>query len=245
MKEIEQSDFTKTKHKKSVVLTVLRVVALGILLSIVLTVASFTLSYLTSPSLYFIGHASIKLRTSHGKVIYIDPYYPTKFSYMEPADYILVTHDHSDHNNVSLCKLKEGGKIITYKEALQGGKCQFFDFGDIKIEVVPGDGRGDHTISNSVGYIVYFDGVSVYHAGDSDFTPYKYALINKGIVYALYSVNGRYTMDYEEATNMANTIGARYNIPIHGDGDKFPAQRNSFHADGSLKLFSGQVVFIE
>ncbi|MDD6038653.1 MAG: MBL fold metallo-hydrolase, partial [bacterium] len=51
----------------------------------------------------FIGHASVKIKTTTGKVIYIDPYFPTKFSYREPADFILVTHGHSDHNNMSLC----------------------------------------------------------------------------------------------------------------------------------------------
>ena len=51
----------------------------------------------------FIGHASVKIKTTTGEVIYIDPYFPTD-SYKEPADVILVTHGHSDHNRVDLCE---------------------------------------------------------------------------------------------------------------------------------------------
>ena len=200
--------------------------------------------YLTTPSLVFIGHASVKLKTSGGKVIYIDPFYPTKFNYIEPADYILITHSHSDHNVPSLCAKKDDCRVITWKEALVDGKYQVFDDGEVTIEAVPGDGRGIHNASSNVGYIVSFDGTSVYHSADCDFTENKYPLRDKNIGYALYTVNDVYTMGPGEATEMADYIGARVNIPIHGDSRRYPDQRRQFAADGYFKAYINQIFFL-
>ena len=84
------------------------------------------------PRLTFIGHASIKLKATTGEVIYIDPYFPTR-SYDEPADIILVTHNHSDHNRIDLCAGKENCKIIKYNDALIDGEYQVFEEGNIRI----------------------------------------------------------------------------------------------------------------
>ncbi len=219
-------------------------VALSIAISLLITFLEGTIYYLTSPSLLFIGHASVKLRTSSGKVIYIDPYFPTKFNYSEPADYILVTHAHSDHNKVSLCTKNDNCQLITWKEALINKEYKIFDDGEVRIEAVPGGGRGSHIAAGNVGYIVTFDGISVYHAADCDFTEDKYYLKNKDIDYALYTVNDVYTMGPEEATEMADYIGSRVNIPIHGDDDNYPRQREEFDADGYMKLFINQLIFL-
>ncbi len=224
---------------------IIRKIALSIVIALLIIFIEGTIHYFTSPSLLFIGHASIKLRTSTGQVIYIDPYFPTKFNYSEPADYILVTHGHSDHNRISLCTQKSDCQVITWKEALIDGEYQVFDDGNVKIEAVPGDGRGIHDVAHNVGYIVTFDGISVYHAADCDFTENKYYLREKNIDYALYTVNDVYTMGPEEATEMANYINARFNIPIHGDDDNYPKQRNAFHAHGYMKLFINQLIFLK
>ena len=42
------------------------------------------------------GHASVKLKTSDSRVIYIDPNY-AQGDFSEPADVVLVTHSHGDH----------------------------------------------------------------------------------------------------------------------------------------------------
>ena len=175
-------------------------IAMSIAIALMVTLIESTIYYYTSPSLLFIGHASVKLRTAKGQVIYIDPYFPTEFNYKEPADYILITHAHSDHNNISLCSQKSNCQIITWKEALVDGEYQVFDDGDVRIEAVPGGGRGFHDAGHNVGYIVSFDGTSVYHAADCDFTEDKHYLKGKDIDYALYTVNGAYTMGPQEAT---------------------------------------------
>ncbi|MDD5934095.1 MAG: MBL fold metallo-hydrolase [Clostridiales bacterium] len=90
----------------------------------------------------FIGHASVKIVTTSGKVIYIDPFYPT-VSYREPADYILVTHSHSDHNVVRLCTkkpdcveihswdaLKDGDKYFQQREVFNGKGKRILQIGE-------------------------------------------------------------------------------------------------------------------
>ena len=221
-----------------------RKVLLAMSIALLLSFLEGMTYYLTTPSLVFIGHASVKLKTSGGKVIYIDPFYPTKFNYIEPADYILITHGHSDHNVPSLCAKKDDCRVITWKEALVDGKYQVFDDGEVTIEAVPGDGRGIHNASSNVGYIVSFDGTSVYHSADCDFTENKYPLRDKNIGYALYTVNDVYTMGPGEATEMADYIGARVNIPIHGDSRRYPDQRRQFAADGYFKAYINQIIFL-
>ena len=54
-----------------------------------------------SDSLHFIGHASFEIKTSDGKIIYIDPFQGTSADYTDSADIILVTHGHGDATLVS------------------------------------------------------------------------------------------------------------------------------------------------
>ena len=73
--------------------------------------------------LFYQGHGSFRLELSDGRIIYVDPYAGKddeniKASYGLPADIILVTHQHHDHNQVDLCAKKDGCKIISNFEAL-------------------------------------------------------------------------------------------------------------------------------
>ena len=63
-----------------------------------------------------------------------------------------------------------------------------------------------------VGYIVEFDGVIYYVAGDSDVTSYSK---NVKCDVAFLPVGGTYTMDCIEASNLCNIIKPKIAIPIH------------------------------
>lgn len=226
------------------ILKVIIKLLLILVISLTLALSEELIRYYSSPSMLFIGHASVKLRSAEGKVIYIDPYFPTAYCYKEPADYILVTHGHSDHCITALCSKKDTCKTITWNDAQIDGEFITFDDGDVKIEAVPGGGNGNHNPESNVGYIVTIDGISVYHSGDCDFTEDKFDLVKKEIDYALYTVNGLYTMGPEEATEMANYVDARVNIPIHGDGKKYSRQREAFTANGYMKLHWNQPIIL-
>lgn len=155
-----------------------------------------------------------------------------------------MTHGHSDHNVVILCAQKENCKVIDWREALVDGEYQTFESSNVKIEAVPSGGNPSHSLKDNVGYIVTVDGVSIYHAGDCSFVEEMKPLADKKIDYALYTVNDVYTMGPEEATEMANYIGARVNIPIHGDGDRYWQQSKQFHAKGTKRLKWYQTIWL-
>jgi len=52
------------------------------------------------PTLLYQGHGSYRLTANDGRVIYVDPY--AGGGYDAPADVILVTHGHGDHNKIGL-----------------------------------------------------------------------------------------------------------------------------------------------
>ena len=86
-------------------------------------------------TLFYQGHGSFRLETAQGKVIYVDPF--AGEGYDKPADLILVTHDHYDHNCIDKPSRAPGCALITWKEALEGGHYGQFTLGDIQVQAVP------------------------------------------------------------------------------------------------------------
>ncbi len=190
-------------------------------------------SYDGMTTLTYIGHASIKLKSSDGTVIYIDPSFSGDYS--EPADFILVTHAHSDHQASSnQVEKKEDCIKITQKEALVDGEYSTFDYENIKIEAVAAGGNPNHDIKNGVGYIVTIDGITVYHAGDTSMIDEMNLLTDKNIDYAMYPIDGTYNMDAVEAAEVADLVGATHNIPIHEYDQGKVNKSDNFNPNGRL-----------
>jgi L-ascorbate metabolism protein UlaG (beta-lactamase superfamily) len=165
-----------------------------------------------SDSLKYLGHSSVKIKTSQGKIIYIDPFAGT--DYADSADVLLVTHAHSDHNQQSLVKKKATCSVITYSDANQGGVYKSFTVGDIKIDAVAAY-NANHAKNACVGYVLEFNGIRLYHAGDTGKIPEMADLAARDLTYALLPMDGIYTMSPEEATQAAAMIYAKYYMPIH------------------------------
>ena len=163
-------------------------------------------------TLLYQGHASCRITTDSGTVIYIDPY--AGEGYGLPADIVLVTHQHFDHNNVSLITPKKGCMIITEKEALVNGSYNSFLFNDVSIYATPAYNK-NHNKKNCVGYVLLFDDLTLYFAGDTGCVEEMQNLAGRGIDYALLPIDGIYTMDRAEAEKCAGIIGAKHTIPIH------------------------------
>ena len=193
-----------------------KIVLLGVLSLLVFGIKPCSAA--SSDSLKYIGHAFVKIKTLEGKVIYIDPFDVNEFA--DSADVILVTHEHDDHTEISRVKQKVGCRVIRSANAIINSVYQSFTIGNVKITAVaayntPGSGRNYHLKSECVGYVLEFDSIKLYHAGDTGNIPEMADLASQNITYALLPMETTYTMTPEEATQAAGLIKAKHNIPIH------------------------------
>ena len=164
------------------------------------------------PKLLYQGHGSFRLTTDGGAVIYIDPY--AGGGYDKPADAILVSHQHADHNQLSLITQKDGCTVISEAEALAGGRFNEFDLHGVKVEAVEANNK-NHPSDQCVGFIVTADGVKIYFSGDTSKTNQMAGFAAKKIDYAFLCCDGYYNMGLEEAAECAALIGAKHNVPVH------------------------------
>lgn len=174
---------------------------------------------LMEDKLTYLGHASLKITTRESKTIYIDPYAGDDNDYKTPADLILVTHDHFDHNEILKVKNRTAETIIiTWKEALKDGVYQSFDLGFIKIQAVPAGYNKFHNEKECVGFILTLtSGIKIYVPGDTAITPAMDDLKDQNIDYCFLPMDGIYTMTPETAMGAAEKIKAKQFIPYHTD----------------------------
>ena len=172
-------------------------------------------------------HSSIKI--NRGKTIYFDPFKIDE-NYND-ADIIFITHDHYDHYSESdIDKVIKDDTVIVAPEELltkllkKGYKKDYIVTVDpeetdmvkgIRFETVPAYNinKQFHPKENGwVGYIIEFDGIRYYIAGDTDITEE-----NKNVKcdVAFVPVGGTYTMDFKEAANLINEMKPKIAVPIH------------------------------
>lgn len=163
--------------------------------------------------LLYQGHGSFRIITNDNIVIYVDPYIGD--GYDVDADIVLVTHEHSDHNRVELVNLKDDGIIIRSNNLRLGNIYNSTSIKGIVIEAVEAYNK-NHDKSKCVGYVLYFDGISLYASGDTSMTDdMKNKLPGYKLDYALLPTDGVYNMDVYEAIECAKVISAKKTIPIH------------------------------
>lgn len=189
--------------------------------------------------LLYQGHGSYRIISSQGVVIYVDPY--AGEGYDQPADIIIVTHEHYDHNKVDLVSLKEDGVILRHEDLLKDGEYQTKKIKNVLIEGTPAENK-NHNRDECVGFIMTVDGKTLYGAGDTSYIP-EMTTFND-LDYALLPVDGIYNMDVKEASRCANVIDARYVVPIHTSPDKLYDEEiaKGFKSTRALYLKPGQVI---
>ena len=196
-------------------------------------------------TLLYQGHASIRILTSEGKVIYLDPFMGE--GYDLAADLILMTHDHYDHTREEMIKNRnEDCRVIKWSDAIIEGKHQTFDLGFVTVEAVEAGYNKNHDASKCVGFILTFpDGTKAYFSGDTSTTPSMAQLSGENLDYAFICCDGVFNMDVEEASECAKLIGAKHTIPYHmepvkDDSGFDEAAAESFDAPGKIILRPGE-----
>ena len=176
----------------------------------------------------WLAHAGFQVKTG-GKVMYIDLEKYGEVS--EKADFILVTHSHTDHcdpskiqevrKEVTLiiapqnCVSKLGGNVKTLKpeeETIVNG---------IKVKAVyaynmkrfRSPGNPYHPKKLGVGYLITAEDKTVYHGGDTDFIPEMHQLGKVDV--ALLPSGDTYTMDNVEAAEATVAINPKIVVPMH------------------------------
>ena len=199
------------------------------------------------PKLLYQGHGSLRIVTAEGKVIYVDPY--AGEGYDLPADLILVSHGHQDHNKVGLIKERNVGcRVIYNTDALVNGEYRTYDLGYATVEAVQAGNNRNHDIKVCVGWLITLSGgISVYTTGDTSATDQMAELAERDIHYAFFCCDGRYNMDMDEAIACAKLVKARSSIPYHmAPGSLFDqARAELFDVPGRLIIPAGGEITLE
>lgn len=202
-------------------------------------------------SLHWLGHDSF--RWDGSKTVYFDPWKIPKLA--KKADIILVSHEHFDHCSkvdIGMISTKET-VVVTCEAASRELKpsepfCKelrvikpgdVFEIFGVKIKATASYniGKSFHSKeSGKLGFIVTMDGVSVYHAGDTDSIP---EMSGYRCDIALLPVSGTYVMSADEAAGAALSIRPRVAVPMHyGDivGSVADAKRLQELLDGKVEV---------
>lgn len=195
----------------------------------------------------YLGHGSLKLYLTNGKVCYIDPY--AGDDYKENADLILITHEHMDHTKIDLITQNPDCQIIRSADCIiDGEKMEYktFDICGIHIEPVQAY-NSNHKVSECVGYVISSNGKKIYIAGDTSKTLQMEKLANYAIDYAFLPIDGRYNMDIDEAIECEKIIKAKHTIPYHmSPGETFNEERaKKFQTPTSLIVHVNEKIEIK
>ena len=191
--------------------------------------------------LLYQGHGSFRLTTGDGVVAYLDPFLGE--GYEKPADIVMISHQHDDHNKINLITQKSDCTVITNVEALAGGKHNTFSVKGIEIEAVIAENK-NHPSDQCVGFILTADGFKLYFSCDTSKTAMMAELSARKLDYAFLCGDGFYNMDIKEASECAVLIGARHSTPVHlKPGELFDrALAEQFDGPGRLIIEAGEEI---
>ena len=169
--------------------------------------------------------SSIKITLD--KIIYFDPF-KIEENYHD-ADIIFITHNHYDHfDTESINKVKNDNTIIIAPKSMEEEirsldlKDYFYlnpndelniDGINIKCLRAYNNEKPFHPKSNNwLGYIISYNNISYYIAGDTDKT-----IDNEKVKcdIALLPIGGKFTMDTNEAEELIRIINPKIVIPTH------------------------------
>lgn len=194
------------------------------------------------------GHGSYRFVCDDGTTVYVDPFAGT--GYELPADLILVTHEHFDHNSVDLMPRNKGCETIRAADVHPSPEVyRSVESHGVTVTGVQAYNK-NHPIDECVGMVLELDGKTFLASGDTSMTDDMRSgkLAALRLDYAVFPADGYYNMDVAEASACAKLVDAAHSIPIHLvpiDDPSDPAQlfdtakASAFDAKGKIVLKPG------
>ena len=172
----------------------------------------------------FLNHACVRF-DFNGIICYTDPY--DLSSGKNDADIIFVTHGHFDHYSINdIFKVGKDSTIFLIPDSVDTPELdeehiirvqpnQSYEVKGLKIETIPAYNikKAFHSKKEGwVGYIIEWNDIRFYIAGDTDVTP-ENRHVKCDIAFV--PVGGTYTMTSEEAAQLVNELMPKIAVPIH------------------------------
>ncbi|HEV8661972.1 MAG TPA: MBL fold metallo-hydrolase [Candidatus Methylomirabilis sp.] len=182
------------------------------------------------------GHDGFRLAGT--RTVYIDPYRLDPKKQWPAGDYCFVTHDHHDHcspedllrvvapdRTVLLASRGAHEKVkgqVPAKQTRVLAPGESLSLEGLTVRAIPAynltkfraPGVPFHPKdAGGVGLVITLDGVTVFHAGDTDLTDEIRGL--HGVDVALLPVSGTYVMTAEEAAEACRVLKPKVAIPMH------------------------------
>ncbi len=170
------------------------------------------------------GHACFWIEINGVKIL-IDPYEYVNDDAIDGVDYILVTHEHTDHYGKTplLARLRDAtviGPKTVYLMAINDGvtKVREIEGGqeielenNVKVKAI----FVEHPSSQyPLGYIISNGKRRIFHPGDTYYSPIFKNLRGKIDIFFV-PISGRSTANIREAANIIETMRPKITIPMH------------------------------
>ncbi|ELZ16559.1 hypothetical protein C477_16045 [Haloterrigena salina JCM 13891] len=198
-----------------------------------------------------LGHASKRLETADGTVIYVDPWGEQLEGEPGDADVVFVTHDDFDHYDPeAIVAVASDDATVAIYEAVDTSDLaeDVIDLplegevtvDGIEVETVPAynDPAGDHVDDDGepfhaegevIGLLLGLEGTTVFIPSDTDFLPHHESITADVFVPP---IGGHFTMDRREAADFARSVEADLVLPEHYDTfDPIETDADAFAAD--------------
>jgi L-ascorbate metabolism protein UlaG (beta-lactamase superfamily) len=183
-----------------------------------------------------LGHASVRIETGDGSVIYIDPWSQVLETEPHDADTVFVTHDDRDHYDAAaITAVATAETTVGAYEAVDTADLDYevtpladdvsHTVDGIEVRTVPAYNQpdGDHVDENGqpfhaddevIGLLLTIDGTTVYFPSDTDFLE-GHAELTADVV--MPPIGGHFTMDRHTAARFVESVDPALVLPVHYD----------------------------
>ncbi|WP_254523307.1 MBL fold metallo-hydrolase [Natrinema caseinilyticum] len=183
-----------------------------------------------------LGHASVRIATEDGTVVYVDPWGEVLADEPRDGDIVFVTHDDYDHYDPDAIEAVAGpdATVAVYEAVDTSGLG--FDVVDlpyegetsvegIDVRSVPAyndpdgehvddDGNPYHADGEVIGLVLTIEGTTIFVPSDTDFLPHHESMSADVFVPP---IGGHFTMDRHEAADFARSLDPALVLPEHYD----------------------------